>query len=138
MIPRKFNIGENDENMSLSDIISNYIDSDSGTILKIGKRTPIRSKKLFYKVLNGWCVYNGNKTDITIGNDKYKGTPTLWFKIDGTYYKLNSDTKMSSVLEFLSNQNNSWTIIPNRDGKMNLVTNNLDGEKIKGFYFYKD
>ena len=50
-------------------------------------------------------------------------------------WKVHSDTKRESVLRFLDQKENPWKKATSPKGKI-VLTNNLDGNHIEGFYVY--
>lgn len=110
----------------------------NGDIQKMSRTTPLNSKIELFRLLSEWKILNNDKSySKTIGNSIIGVTPLIWLKEQGNLYKINSDTNLGGVREFLSNYQNEWFIIPNQRGIVNKVTNDINRISISGFYMYK-
>lgn len=110
----------------------------NGDIQRMSRKTPLKSKIELFRLLFEWKTLNNDKSDSkTIGNSEIGVTPLIWLKEQENLYKINSDTNLGGVREFLSNFQNEWFIIPNKRGTINKVTNDKNKIGISGFYMYK-
>ena len=104
----------------------------------MSKKFPLKSKIELLRLLMEWKRLNNGENDSkTIGNSEIGLTPLIWLEENKELYKLNSDTNLGGIKEFLSNHPNEWYIIPNNRGNINKVTNDKNKIGISGFYMYK-
>ncbi len=93
----------------------------------------------FYKVLGFYIKMNSDErlklANVQTGTKSHMSW--IYIKNGSKIYSVNGDTKLSGLKEFYSNRNNPCKIIYNRDGKLNLITNNINGERIEHLYMYR-
>ena len=93
----------------------------------------------FYKVLGFYTKMNSDErlklANVQTGTKSHMSW--IYIKNGSKIYSVNGDTKLSGLKEFYSNRNNPCKIIYNRDGKLNLITNNINGERIEHLYMYR-
>ena len=65
-------------------------------------------------------------------------TPCVWVRDKDKLYRLNGDSTIKGVEEFLQYQSAEWNVIANRNGTRNKVVVTPDSTPIPGFYFYLD
>ena len=61
----------------------------------------------------------------------------VYIKNGSKTYSVNGDTKLSGLKEFYSNRNNPCKTIYNSKGKLNLITNDMNGDSIDHLYIYR-
>lgn len=126
--------------MELNALIEKHVDKETGKLRPNSQSFPVTSIDMFLNILKVWLLYNRGKdqSTTTIGGAEYGQAPLLWVRISNKLFHLNSDSKMSGIIDFYKNKECDWKVISNqRNGKKNKVTNRPDGAGIKGFYFYK-
>jgi hypothetical protein len=92
----------------------------------------------FYKVLGVYTKINSdNKLELAnyLGGKSHMNW--LLIKNGAKFYKVNGDTKLAGLKEFYNNRNNPCKTIYNRDGRKNLISNDLNGNNIEHLYIYK-
>jgi|TARA_B100001175_G_scaffold315266_1_gene326444 hypothetical protein len=122
--------------MDIQQMLNTYLTSDKKHFKKRNSMMPIELDH-FYKVLG---VYTKINFKDSLQLAKHQGGQSfrswLFIKNGGKKYKVNGDTKLAGLKEFYTNRNNSCKTIINRDGNRNLITNNVNGEKIEHLYIY--
>ncbi len=91
----------------------------------------LNSKEDLYNLLELWHKISGAK-NIGLKNNI---TTTIYIKLGSKTYWINSDSNKDGVEMFLENRGNDWRIV--NENKSGAVTNQVSGEKIKGFQMYK-
>lgn len=113
---------------NIPEIIDQYIS-------RMDRKKPIYLNELI-ELLGKWQRESKAKT---IGNVNGIGVaPLLWISINGELYRMHRDTKREGIEMFLKNQNKNYQmkIIKNNRGRFNLVSNDSEGRRISGLYFY--
>jgi hypothetical protein len=88
--------------------------------------------KNWLETTNEQTIANGeNKT----GNEKW-----IFLNLNGKKYYINADTTREGIDAFVNNhdENYSWKVIANNRKVYIKVSNDLNGNTIKGLYFYSD
>ena len=88
------------------------------TFIKLGQFLSVRSDLVGNKIAN----------DLTKLQDDLPAAK---------FYKINGDTKLAGLKEFYNNRNNPCKTIYNREGRKNLISNDLNGNNIEHLYIYK-
>ena len=100
------------------------------------RQCQLNSKKDLFSLLKWWLKLSSENTIGDI-NKVYRQTRIINLILGGNHYYINADTTRYAVEVFLLNKENSWSIIDNRDGVRNRVTNLSTKNSIGGLYFYK-
>ena len=117
----------------------NHLTSDRKFIERMDKRNPLQNRTEFYQLLEYW--YENNKfSGFSRINENLptNNTPCIWVKHKGELFRLNGDTTINGVREFLDNRDSEWNVIANAKGRRNKVVVTKDKSPISGFYFYLD
>lgn len=123
--------------MNIQQILNTYLTPDKKHFKKRNSMMPIELSD-FYKVLGVYTKINSDDS-LELANHSGGQSFRAWIYLkNGTKnYMVNGDTKLAGLKEFYDNRNNSCKTIINRDGKRNLITNDINGESIKHLYIYK-
>ena len=102
------------------------------------KNTKCNSKDELILVLKSWLKTN----ETTIGNGENKTGNTKWIFLnlnDNKYY-INADTTREGIESFVKNHERSysWKVISNNRKVYKKISNDIDGNAIKGLYFYSE
>lgn len=105
---------------------------------RVAKDQPI-ARAAFEHALAEWAARA--KSFDTIGDTSSRGqTPWVYVRSDGNLYYLNADSTKPAVDEYLrllaADPQLSWTIVANRNGRLNKVAFGRDRTVIPGLYFY--
>ena len=101
--------------------------------------TKVTGKAGLFQLLKAWLEVSRAQTIGDIGT--YGRRPCIFIALDvGGSAVLNSDTKRAAVEEFLDTSvggaSETWSIVPNRRGRVNKVTFGADGVETPGWYCY--
>jgi hypothetical protein len=98
------------------------------------EKNPI-SKNEFFQRLKVWKQLTHSQTLGDLNNGIGTSVLLLVQENGNNLWKVHSDTKRDSVVRFLSQKENSWKKTRSPKGRI-VLTNNLDGSHIEGFYVY--
>mgnify|MGYP000737109970 CR=1 FL=1 len=106
--------------------------------MSFNKKSSPMTKDQFHKWLKNW--YN-NSTEKTISDYGNHGQPAyLHIKDGGNLFHLNADTQRIGVeayLKLLDTENDLlWSVVLNKNMKMNKIAFGENKKIIKGFYLY--
>ena len=100
------------------------------------ERSECNSKDNLIKLLKNWLETN----EQTIGNGENQIGAVKWIfiNINGNNYYINADTTREGVEVFVNNHEDNfpWKVITNNRGVFKKVTNDVNGNRIPGLYFY--
>ena len=123
--------------MNIQKLLDTYLTADKRHF-KRRENIPIPLNE-FYKVLGFYIKINSD--DRLKLADYQEGTRAhmswVYIKNGSKTYSVNGDTKLSGLKEFYSNRNNSCKTIYNSKGKLNLITNDMNGDSIDHLYIYR-
>lgn len=104
----------------------------------IERETICYSKDQLVMLLKNWLKTN----EPTIGNGNNKTGNTKWIilNLNGNKYSINADTTREGIKNFITNheKNYPWCIIANNRKVFKKVSNDINGNAIKGLYFYSN
>jgi hypothetical protein len=104
--------------------------------IKIMEKSKCNSKDQLITLLKDWLKTN----EPTIGNRENKTGNTIWIvlNLNGSNYYINGDSKRDGILNLVKNHENNypWVVIANNRGVYKKVSNDVNGNAIKGLYFY--
>ena len=114
-------------------IINNYIE-------KMRRENPLNSIDELIDLLKKWEANSNSETIGDLFGRSSNPSPLIWININNNLYKIHADTQRKGVVKFLQNHenNNQLTIISNRRGIFNKVTNDSNNNPISGLYFYAE
>lgn len=102
----------------------------------IEKKTKCYSKDQLILLLENWLKTN----EQTIGNGKSKTGNTKWIilYLNNREYFINADTTREGIMNFVKNHEKKypWVVIANNRKVYKKVSNDINGNAIKGLYFY--
>ncbi len=123
--------------MNIQKMLDTYLTADKKHFRR-RENIPIQLND-FYKVLGFYTKMNSDErlklANVQTGTKSHMSW--IYIKNGSKIYSVNGDTKLSGLKEFYSNRNNPCKTIYNRDGKLNLITNNINGERIEHLYMYR-
>ena len=123
--------------MNIQKLLDTYLTADKRHF-KRRENIPIPLNE-FYKVLGIYIKINSD--DRLKLADYQEGTRAhmswVYIKNGSKTYSVNGDTKLSGLKEFYSNRNNPCKTIYNSKGKLNLITNDMNGDSIDHLYIYR-
>ncbi len=100
------------------------------------EKTKCNSKGDLIKLLKIWLETD----EQTIANGKNTVGTENWISltVSGNNYYLNADTTREGVEIFVNNHEDNfpWKVITNNRGVFKKVTNDVNGNRIPGLYFY--
>lgn len=108
------------------------------SIAKVSRGKAINKREL-HLLLRDWL--DGTEERI-IGDESLQGrTPWIYIRENSQLFRLHSDTNRLGVQSYLEQLKNGgddilWTIVKNRQGKMNAVAFGPGLFRVKGFYLY--
>lgn len=126
--------------MDVIQLLDKYLTPDKKHFKQIKSKSFAIDINDFYKVVGFYIKMNNNedlKISKTSGNSGFSQEKWLYIKNGLKLYYLNGDTKLAGLKTFYNNRNNPCITILNRDGIMNLITNDINGKSIKHLYIYK-
>ena len=104
----------------------------------IERETICYSKDQLVMLLKNWLKTN----EPTIGNGNNKTGNTKWIilNLNGSKYFINADTTREGIINYVRNheKNYSWGVIANNRKVYKKVSNDINGNAIKGLYFYSN
>lgn len=121
--------------LSLTELVQNYghyLTPNRRHIQRMNKNGALTSKEDLYNILDLWQIISHGTT---IGLNE-NICATIYIKLVGREYQINSDSTMDGVKRFLENRNNVWRRAINATSP-NKFTNQQNGEKVVGFQLYK-
>ncbi len=99
-------------------------------------KSKCNSKDQLVILLKEWLKTN----EPTIGNGVNKTGNTIWIdlNLNGSKYYINGDSTRDGILNLVKNHENNypWVVIANNRGVYKKVSNDANGNAIKGLYFY--
>lgn len=100
------------------------------------KKSKCNSKDQLITLLKDWL--KANEPTIGNGENKTGNTKLIFFNLNENNYYINADSTREGILNFVNNHENNypWVVIANNRGVYKKVSNDLNGNAIKGLYFY--